>query len=127
MAMLDLIKPLFVPSQWPDLLSVHEHDDRIEMQLFINADLQWLQGHFPEQPVLAGVVQTHWAGTLAQHLFAPQQPLIRIDNLKFQNVILPLQNVCLELKRQTPSAAVTFRYRDPEKLDLVFSEGKLIF
>lgn len=86
----------------------------------------WLEGHFPQQPVVAGVVQTHWAGELAQYLFPLGDNFIRIDNLKFQQVILPGQSLQLSLDYSVAadSSAVKFRYQQG---DSIFSEGKLVF
>lgn len=113
--------------QWPQLIDAQQEADRAHLVLQIHADLHWLKGHFPSQPVLAGVVQTHWACRLALRLFnldgAPQ----RIDNLKFQNVILPPQVVKLELVRNSATGSISFRYSNPDEPGQTFSEGKLVF
>ena len=113
--------------RWPQLLDVRQTDARAELELQIPANLHWLKGHFPSQPVLAGVVQTDWACRIALRLFNLQNAPKRIDNLKFQNVIIPPQTVKLEFLRATASQSIHFRYSNPELPDHTFSEGKLVF
>jgi 3-hydroxymyristoyl/3-hydroxydecanoyl-(acyl carrier protein) dehydratase len=118
---------IFQGDEWPDLLDIDQSGDKSVFRFKIGADLKWLKGHFPEQPVLPGVVQTHWACCLAQQVFSLPQNIKRIDNLKFQNVILPHQEVSLELARHSSGDSVTFRYSDPATPAQAFSEGKLVF
>lgn len=126
MRMRDSLADIFQGDEWPELLDFEQTDDQCHFQLSIGAELKWLKGHFPNQPVLPGVVQTHWACCMARHVFSTQESIKRIDNLKFQNVILPPQSVRLELVQHTANAFVTFRYSDAVTLQ-TFSEGKLIF
>jgi hypothetical protein len=75
--------------------------------------------------VVAGVVQTHWASEIAKWVFASGDEFIRIDNLKFQQVVLPEQQLQLTLDYSTnTTTAIKFRYSQGETL---FSEGKLVF
>lgn len=122
----------FVGDEWPDLLDAERSADYCVLYLAIGPQLKWLQGHFPNQPVLAGVVQTHWACSLAAKIFSVQSDMRRIDNLKFQNVILPPQNVRLELSHtarheKAVNDVVSFRYVDTHSPTHIFSEGKLVF
>lgn len=128
--MTSIPQPLFdmmTDDQWPQLLNMTQAESRAELLLQIPADLHWLKGHFPSQPVLAGVVQTDWACRIALHLFEREYEPKRIDNLKFQNVIIPPQTVRLELQYSAANPAIHFRYCHPELPGHTFSEGKLVF
>ncbi len=115
----------FSSTHWPRIDALHCREQQCVIDLFIGSDMHWLEGHFPQQPVVAGVVQTHWAGELAKYLFATGDECIRIDNLKFQQVILPGQSLQLTLDYSTgTTTAVKFRYSRDNTL---FSEGKLVF
>lgn len=96
------------------------------LDLYIDDDMHWLEGHFPEQPVVAGVVQTHWAAEFAKKLFNTGDEFVRIDTLKFQQVILPEQRLQLTLERSEADEnyAIKFRFSRDE---IIFSEGKLVF
>jgi 3-hydroxymyristoyl/3-hydroxydecanoyl-(acyl carrier protein) dehydratase len=124
---LQSLHDLMTGDQWPQLRHAQQEDNRAELVLQVSEDLHWLQGHFPSQPVLAGVVQTDWACNIALQVFDIQQAPQRIDNLKFQNVILPPQIIKLELVRNTSTGAIHFRYSDPDVPGHSFSEGKLVF
>lgn len=124
---LNTLTKMMTGDQWPQLLDLKQAEDMAELVLQIPADLRWLKGHFPSQPVVAGVVQTDWACRIALCLFNLEREPKRIDNLKFQNVIIPPQTVKLELLHATASQSIHFRYRNPELPDHTFSEGKLVF
>jgi 3-hydroxymyristoyl/3-hydroxydecanoyl-(acyl carrier protein) dehydratase len=113
-------------SHWPRIDQINTSDQQFLLDLYIDSDMHWLEGHFPGQPVVAGVVQTHWAAELAKQLFNTGDEFVRIDNLKFQQVILSEQSLQLTLERSeaTESCAVKFRYSRDE---IIFSEGKLVF
>lgn len=119
----------FSSTQWPSINTAERTATACKLELFIAADMHWLTGHFPQQPVVAGVVQTHWASEIAKFVFAPGDNFIRIDNLKFQQVILPGQQLqlsldCTSTPAPTPTIAIKFCYSQGET---IFSEGKLTF
>ena len=116
----------FASTHWPRVNGLIACEHRCTLDIFIGTDMHWLQGHFPQQPVVAGVVQTHWAGEIAKQLFNTGDNLLRIDNLKFQQVILPEQGLqlILDAKITDESCAIKFCYRND---DILFSEGKLVF
>lgn len=123
------LQTLFPSPEWPVFLSLESGDNRYSFGLLINSDIRWFEGHFPEQPVLAGVVQTHWAAQLACALF-PLDEFQGVDNLKFQTVILPGQTVHLTLDYLAEKSAIKFTYQsvaDPAAEPSLCSEGKLLF
>lgn len=115
----------FSSTEWPRFQDVQTTANGYVISLFIPADIRWFDGHFPKQPVLAGVVQTHWAAELGKYLFGLSgNDFSRIDNLKFQTVILPVQKVDLQLEYMRENRALKFRY---VQADVSFSEGKFVF
>ncbi len=118
------LQAAFAGREWPDFSQLQAADDGYHLHLRVQADNRWLEGHFPGQPVLAGVVQTHWAAELSRALFPLGEGFQRIDNLKFQSVILPNQSLVLRLIHQPESRAVKFSYASASE---TFSEGKLVF
>ncbi|MCR6649966.1 MAG: hypothetical protein NVV73_00080 [Cellvibrionaceae bacterium] len=133
--MTDLRQPLedmMTGDQWPILLDLQQRENRVDLSLKVDEKLRWLQGHFPSQPVLAGVVQTHWAAQLAHYFFSTnsfssEKSPRRIDNLKFQNVVIPPRRIALELVANVDAGSIHFRYSDPDVPGHIFSEGKLVF
>lgn len=67
------------------------------IDIAVSADLECLQGHFPGQPVLPGVVQVHWAIEHGERTFGPLGVFRGIKALKFHRIIEPGTNLRLEL------------------------------
>lgn len=120
------LPPDYNPLEWPQIQS-HSREQvgdirNASLRLFISGDLVWLKGHFPGQPVLPGVVQVHWAVSLATILFDIPLTFQAIENLKFQSVVLPNTQLTLNMIYEAKRSRTTFQYRDTEML---FSEGKI--
>ncbi|MGL4603748.1 MAG: AMP-binding protein, partial [Iodobacter sp.] len=64
----------------------------------VNAGSPFFNGHFAGSPVLPGVAQIDWALRLARELFQLPSCFLRLENIKFQQVILPGHQVQLSLK-----------------------------
>jgi len=120
----DRLKTRFASNEWPVFLHSNTEGKFCHLAINIHAGLRWFEGHFPGQPVLAGVVQTHWAGMLCRYIFSINDDFQRIDNLKFQSVILPGNDIELVLEYNGLANAVKFKYFDDQA---TFSEGKLVF
>ena len=118
------LQTLFPTEEWPTFVSIEELDNTITLDLLVTPSIRWFEGHFPEQPVLAGVVQTHWAGELGKHFFELGDAFKGLDNLKFHAVILPDQHLKLELRFDPEKKSLAFSYKDA---DTTYSEGKFRF
>jgi 3-hydroxymyristoyl/3-hydroxydecanoyl-(acyl carrier protein) dehydratase len=121
---IDDLRQAFTSTEWPYFLGLDAVPNGYALTLDIHAGIRWFDGHFPQQPVLAGIVQTHWAAELGKFLFPLGEKFVRIDNLKFQTVVLPGQQLRLLLEHIPNSGALKFRYVQDE---LNFSEGKCVF
>lgn len=111
-------------NHWPDVLTVQVDDDTAILKLIISSQLLWFTGHFPNQPVLPGVVQTHWAGSLACAVFDLSSEFSAMTKVKFKTPVLPGQALCLELVHLSARQQVTYRYYE-EETD--FSTGTMHF
>jgi len=118
------LRQTFAGAEWPHFLEQSVIPNGYALVLDIHADIHWFDGHFPQQPVLAGIVQTHWAVELGKFLFPLGDKFVRIDNLKFQTVVLPGQKLTLLLEHLPDRGVLKFRYVHD---DLSFSEGKCVF
>lgn len=108
---------LKLPSGWPDTpadaqvaSAVSTGPDTVTLALEVAADCPWLEGHFPGQAVLPGVVQLRWALQLAAIIWPDLQTVAAINNLKFQNPVLPPTPLRLELHRYREQPRVDFSY-----------------
>ena len=114
-------------NEWPAITVAEEpaaDPETVTLSLTINNDLSYLKGHFPDKPVVPGVVQVHWANLLACDLFGITQSFTKMENVKFQSMILPEQTLLLSLRNNIEKQYIAFHYR---LSDTVVSEGKLYF
>lgn len=81
-------------------------------------------GHFPGQPILPGVAQLDWALTWARQAFDLPAELLRIDALKFQQVVAPGAELDLALQWDAPRGVLTLRYTSALG---VHASGKVVF
>lgn len=112
--------------QWPTLMnaqSVEQNSHHLLLELHVLPTLEYFAGHFPEQPVLPGVVQVHWAGELAKHAFGLQSFSV-LQGAKFKTMVLPDSTLNLELIFKADNLSVQFAYFDT---DQQYSQGKLVF
>ena len=89
----------------------------------LSPDLGCFRGHFPGNPVLAGVVQLHWAVTVSLILFEFRDAPLEIKRLKFKSVVTPPRTIELALNRPCGNE-VQFEY---SSLGQQHSQGRLLF
>ncbi len=128
----DLNQRFSEKDKWPTFLNIEQPSTSVETSVDENsyeivceipASLSWFKGHFPDQPVLPGVVQVNWANDLAQQLFSIKD-FRGINSLKFNTMVLPETQVTLSLIFNPERHSVKFSYNSNGTL---FSSGILIF
>ena len=118
------LKARFTGREWPVIQALHPAPNSVVIDLTVVPTLSWFVGHFPSQPVLPGIVQTHWAGSFGQTLFALADRFSQAQNLKFQSMMLPNTDVQLRLELAPGGDSLKFSYRQDTTL---YSEGRLDF
>ncbi len=90
--------------------------------LWVAPDMPVFDGHFPNNPILPGVLQIDWAITAAADAFEATPPtgFARMSQIKFLHPISPGNWLKLNLTREGTSVA--FDYHLPEH---VCTKGKL--
>ncbi|MDR2093447.1 MAG: AMP-binding protein [Azoarcus sp.] len=63
--------------------------EKVLLQLQVPRNLVWFEGHFPDSPILPGVVQLDWVAHFAHRYFGFDVTATDISGLKFQNMIRP--------------------------------------
>lgn len=90
-------------SQLPQISTEHTDTDHCILTFTLDPKLSYFEGHFPGQPILAGVVQLDWAIKLAkQYLSLDEGDVGAVEVLKFQQMLLPNTEVTLTLNRKDP-------------------------
>lgn len=84
--------------------------DSLTLTLQIDARLFWFQGHFPHLPILPGVAQLDWVMHYGVSLLAPGKQFVAVDNIKFQQPVLPDSLLQLRLDWDAEKSRLSFRY-----------------
>jgi acyl-coenzyme A synthetase/AMP-(fatty) acid ligase len=94
-------------------LSAVEQDGEWQLELQVPLDLAHFSGHFPQTPVLPGVVQIDWAQQLARQLIAALPPRFAgMEVLKFQQLVRPGDRLQLSLRFEAARGKLYFAYRN---------------
>ncbi len=88
-----------------------EQGGEVVLDLEIAASLLWFQGHFPDHPILPGVVQLDWAAHFARAELGLSLPAAREFQIKFKAVIRPGDRVALALRHHAAKGRLSFEYR----------------
>jgi len=108
---------------FPRVLTAAVDGPKVCFGMDISQDLSWFRGHFPDMPILPGVVQLHWAVIVARAVFEFSDSPLEIKRLKFKNVVIPPQ----ELELSVSVHALTEVQFDFHSSDDQFSLGRLVF
>jgi len=110
----------------PIILQQSLNDAEARFSLQIPEDLIYFKNHFPDYPMLPGVVQTQWVINLAEQLLENSflKNFSAMTKLKFMRLITPGKQITLQLKVSPSNKSLSFRYFD-EQGD--YSSGQLKF
>ncbi len=96
--------------------------DTAELTLELAPGLVWFQGHFPGEPILPGIAQTHMAVLWADCLWGFHPRGAGLSQVKFRRVMRPGAMVILRLTRDLHRERLAFTY---ESAGVIASEGRI--
>lgn len=104
---------------------LRKSDDSAQLQLQIKKDLLVFDGHFSQHAaVVPGVALIDWAIKNGRELFSMPPRFLRIEALKFQQVIRPDTDVNLDIQWNAAKGVLMFRY---ESTLGVHANGRILF
>lgn len=113
-----------MPTSEPEILAAIRGEQCVRLEMRVPRDLSWFQGHFPDCPLLPGVIQLTWAVQFARvHLRIPPG-FHSLSTLKFMRFILPGAELALLLEFNAARRELSFEYRESGEL---CSAGKVGF
>ncbi len=112
------------PARWPDLISQTVGGLEAELRCRIPAELVYFDGHFAQHPILPGITQIHWAERFGRDLLAIEGQFLRLEVVKFQQVITPDSQVLISLSFNSDKQKLTFSYTSDKG---VHSSGRICF
>lgn len=95
-----------------------------ELDLVVAPDSPWFEGHFPNRPVLPGVVQIGWAVHFARELHDLKPTVAALEQIKFKRPIMPGTRLTLHLTPGQDGQKLRYEYRDAATS---YSSGTLNF
>jgi 3-hydroxymyristoyl/3-hydroxydecanoyl-(acyl carrier protein) dehydratase len=108
----------------PEILSKTISENKVEMGLKIPRELAYFEGHFSELPVVPGVVQLHWAVEFAREFFDLSGFVSQGSQIKFSNLMNPLDEPYLILEHLPEKSMVLYSYKANEK---IYASGRFIY
>ena len=109
---------------FPEVLNKNIHEHKATLDISMPKDLLYFKGHFPENPILPGIVQVHWALHYAKGCFNISGVVTRCPSIKFTNIINPEMNLKLTLEFFPTDSYITFAYKNDEH---TYSTGRLCY
>lgn len=106
----------------PNVLHLQRDGDCLTLQLHLQPELFWFEGHFPGQPILPGVAQVNWVMLFAAQHFPDMGTFGGMDVLKFQKPLIPDEKVQLRIEWMKEKQRLIFGYRVG---DHAVSSGKI--
>ncbi|SAL46101.1 AMP-dependent synthetase/ligase [Caballeronia arvi] len=94
-----------------EMLSEARDGDSLRYELRVPPTLAHFNGHFPNLPILPGVVQVDWAIRLASEHVAGTRDMASVDRLKFMAPVPPGAVLDLRLAHDAARRRVQFAYR----------------
>jgi 3-hydroxymyristoyl/3-hydroxydecanoyl-(acyl carrier protein) dehydratase len=94
----------------PYVLEDEKTVDSVELKLKVSEDLIYFPDHFPDYPILPGVVQIAWAEHFGKLFFAIDKPFLHMEVIKFMKVIQPGAKLKLMLEWKASSGKLYFNF-----------------
>ncbi|MEO8314365.1 MAG: 4-coumarate--CoA ligase, partial [Pseudomonadota bacterium] len=92
----------------PEFRVLSQKPDGCVVELWVSPTTPFFAGHFPEQPILPGVVQIDWMIWLSRELFGLRAGFAGLEAAKFRRVILPGSRIQVQLKNDTATCKTTY-------------------
>ncbi len=111
------------PVRRPERLHGSSGDGWLELRLRVPENLCYLEGHFDDFPVVAGVVQLDWINELAGELRGAPPAIARMEQIKFHQLLRPGQTFSARLDHDQERCRVAYVLQDGETR---FASGRMV-
>ncbi len=105
-------------------LRVERSDGAIDLHLRMPFDLAFLNGHYRGFPIVAGVVQVHFAMQALEELLGAPPRVERLEVLKFHELLRPGQEARLRVSVDDEHTRFDFSLEDVADAERLFSSGR---
>jgi 3-hydroxyacyl-[acyl-carrier-protein] dehydratase len=120
-----------LPHKWPFLFvdRFETTDNYCEAQYYIDPNLPFFQGHFPDYPIFPGVLHIEAvAQTLGLLVKTPGLPLLaRVEQARFLQPLFPGDHITIKATLENEKAGFYFGRGMIFKENTLVSEAKIVF
>ena len=106
---------------YPNIVKLENDGQNAEISLIFPKNSNFFKGHFPDFPILPGVVQLFFAKEFARDIFNLNFVPQKVKKVKFSSIIKPEMKVKLILTKNENS--IDYKYTNDEK---TFSSGTFV-
>jgi 3-hydroxymyristoyl/3-hydroxydecanoyl-(acyl carrier protein) dehydratase len=99
----------------PEVRGMRTGAGGVELELLIPENLAYLEGHFPDLPIVPGVVLIDWVTELAVRHLALPVDAAQTFAVKFRQVMRPGELVTLSLRYEPVRRQLGFAYRNDSR------------
>jgi len=107
----------------PLLLAREDTDAGYVLHCKVPQDLLYLQGHFPQVPVVPGICQLRWVIQSVEAYSGRTLHLTAMEAVKFHHMLFPGQAFCLEVRLHREASKWVYRIFSDEQ---IFASGRLL-
>lgn len=115
---------LFEQTPLPTVTRRHANTNECTLELYVEADNPYFEGHFSDNPVLAGVVQLLWAQQFGRIYLPIRGAFSGMKAIKFRELVFPGRSLQLSLAYQPEAGRLNFHFDSGEGRH---SQGALLF
>lgn len=108
----------------PRVLAAETDATGVRLQIKVPKELRYFPDHFPEFPLLPGVVQIGWAEHFGKIFFPIWAPFSHMEVIKFGKMIRPNDELHLSLEWREASGKLYFQYGAGSH---AYSSGRLVY
>jgi 3-hydroxymyristoyl/3-hydroxydecanoyl-(acyl carrier protein) dehydratase len=101
---------------YPEVLEQKISPHTVEMTLKIPENLSYFDGHFPDFPIVPGIVQLHWSIEFSKRIFKILGFFSQGTQLKFSQVMRPEEEVLLILDHNVEKRLIAYKYMKGEQI-----------
>ena len=111
-------------NRFPLVQSLRFEEQSVNLQIKIHAQLDYFDGHFPQQPILPGVTQLAWADYYGHLFFNIPSGFSRLEAVKFKKTIAPDTVAQLRILWQRDSDKLYFELSSDND---AFGSGRMLY
>lgn len=121
----------------PEIINASVSGHSLDLAFSVTKDLCYFAGHFPDFPILPGIVQLSWAVHYADEFLGLTAPVMNVERLKFTCPIQPDEKIMLRIDFDSQKNSATFCFHSLSNFSLqaqsalqerlIFSQGRLMY